>query len=176
MIGRNFWKRAATLEGFGALSRINIRACVQTVNVGLGMEDDSGNVSVDRRERKRDDDNENDARPDVPRTVQRTMAFVVREGGTRKAHRDDEKPGDSRERVGRRTGPDRTGAERREHCWEHVSHTEIVNYSFVHAGSVRRALPVGKTRAGWKIGERHRWEQDGFIRYARNENGRVECT
>lgn len=31
MIGRNFWKRARDpREAFGALSRINIRACVQT--------------------------------------------------------------------------------------------------------------------------------------------------
>lgn len=45
--------------------------------------------------------------------------------------------------------------------WEHVSHTEIVNYSFVHA----RYQQAGQLRR--KIGERRPREQDGGDRSLR---------
>lgn len=133
VIARNFSARRGTrrsrlrpLEGFWALSRINIRECVQTPRVGGARWKAAGDT--------------------------------VGRGKRQEWHK----------------GRVKTNGRRREGTrWEHVSHTEIVNYSFVP----RRVGVIWKretVRAPGRVSRRHGWRERR--RYRGEENGREQRT
>lgn len=135
VIARNFSARRGTrrsrlrpLEGFWALSRINIRECVQTPRVGGARWKAAGDT--------------------------------VGRGKRQEWHK----------------GRVKTNGRRREGTrWEHVSHTEIVNYSFVP----RRVGVIWKretVRAPGRVSRRHGWRERRRYRGEERERTTHICT